>query len=68
MDTAFLTHLAAATGGSVLTSPADAFSHAGIPATRTWLPLWPWLLGLILLLFTADVAVRLLVPPDTRYI
>ncbi len=68
VDTAFLTHLAAATGGSVLTSPADAFSHAGIPATRTWLPLWPWLLGLILLLFTADVAVRLLVPPDTRYI
>jgi hypothetical protein len=67
VDTAMLSHLAAATGGSILAHPADAFSHTGISPTQTWLPLWPWLLGLLLLLFTADVAVRLLVPPDLRY-
>lgn len=67
VDTAFLTHLSQASGGSVLSRPADAFSHAGLPPTVAWLPLWPFLLALALLLFPIDVGVRLLLPPDPRY-
>jgi hypothetical protein len=64
VDTAFLTHLAAASGGQSLVRPADAFEHSGLPPTVSWLPLWPLLLALALLLFPVEVGVRLLVPPD----
>jgi hypothetical protein len=67
VNTPFLTHLAATTGGRVLTHPADAFAHAGLPATVTWLPLWPLLLALALLLFPVEVGVRLLLPPEPMY-
>lgn len=67
VNLAALTQLSAATGGSVLTRPADAFAHGGLPATAAWLPLWPILLALALLLFPLDVAARLLLPPDRRY-
>jgi hypothetical protein len=67
VNTAFLTHLAATTGGRLLTRPADAFSHAGLPSTVTWLSLWPPLLALALLLFPLEVGVRLLLPPEPMY-
>lgn len=67
VDTAFLTHLAEATGGSALTRPADAFSHSGMSPTVAWLPLWPYLLALALLLFPVEVGVRLLLPPDPAF-
>jgi secreted protein with Ig-like and vWFA domain len=67
VNTAFLTHLAATTGGRVVTRPADAFAHAGLPFTVTWLPLWPLLLALALLLFPIDVGLRLLLPPEPMY-
>jgi len=66
-DTAFLTHLAEATGGRALTTPADAFAHDGLPPAVEWTPLWPLLLLLALLLFPLDIALRLLVPPAPRY-
>jgi hypothetical protein len=50
-----------------LTRPADAFAHAGLPATVTWLPLWPLLLALALLLFPVEVGIRLLLPPEPMY-
>jgi hypothetical protein len=67
VNTAFLTQLAATTGGRVLTRPANAFAHAGLPSTVTWLPLWPLLLTLALLLFPIEVGVRLLLPPEPMY-
>jgi Mg-chelatase subunit ChlD len=67
VNTAFLTHLAATTGGRVLTRPADTFAHAGLPSTVTWLPLWPLLLALALLLFPIEVGLRLLLPPEPMY-
>ncbi len=67
VDTAFLTHLSEASGGRVLTRPADAFAHDGLPDTITWAPLWPALLLLALLLFPLDVALRLLLPRDAVY-
>ena len=67
VDTAFLTRLAEASGGRTLTNPADAFAHDGLPDTVSWLPLWPALLVLALLLFPFDVALRLLLPPDPLY-
>ena len=67
VDTALLTHVAQDTGGRALTRPADAFSHAGVRPTVAWLPLWPLLLALALLLFPLDVGVRLLLPPDPLY-
>ncbi|HKO23927.1 MAG TPA: VWA domain-containing protein, partial [Chloroflexota bacterium] len=66
-NTAFLTHLAATTGGRVLTRPAAAFAHAGLPSAVTWLPLWPLLLVLALLLFPIEVGLRLLLPPEPMY-
>ncbi len=67
VDTAFLTHYAEASGGYTLTRPADAFAHDGLPVTVTWLPLWPALLLLALLLFPLDVGLRLLLPSDPLY-
>lgn len=67
VNTAALLHLAEASGGRTLTRPAAAFSHSGLRATAAWLPLWPFLLALALLLFPLDVATRLLLPPDRRY-
>ncbi len=67
VDTAVLTHLAEASGGRALTRPADAFRRDGLPETVSWLPLWPALLLLALLLFPLDVALRLLLPPDPLY-
>jgi Ca-activated chloride channel family protein len=67
VDTAFLTHLSEASGGRVLTRPADAFAHDGLPDTVDWAPLWPALLLLALLLFPLDVALRLLLPQDAVY-
>ena len=67
VDTAFLTHLSEASGGRVLTRPADAFTHDGLPDTVDWAPLWPALLLLALLLFPLDVALRLLLPRDAVY-
>ncbi len=67
VDTAFLTHLSEASGGRVLTRPADAFAHDGLPDTVDWAPLWPALLLLALLIFPLDVALRLLLPRDAMY-
>ena len=67
VNTALLTRLAATTGGRVLIRPADAFSHAGLPSSVTWLPLWPLLLALALLLFPIEVGLRLLLPPEPMY-
>jgi hypothetical protein len=67
VDTSFLTHVADATGGQVLSRPADAFNHDGLPSVVTWSPLWPLLLALALLLFPFDVAVRLILRADRVY-
>lgn len=67
VNTALLTHLTQTTGGRLLSHPADAFSHDGLTPAVSWLPLWPFLLALALLLFPLDVGVRLLLPPDPLY-
>lgn len=58
-DDTLLGQVAARTGGEVrpLTDPAAVFAHPPQQVTRAW-ELWPWLLGLALLLFPFDVAVR----------
>jgi hypothetical protein len=66
VDTATLAGIAAETGGHLLTRPAGLFSQVGLPVTPTWLPLWPFLLALALLLFPADVALRLVVLRNPR--
>jgi Ca-activated chloride channel family protein len=54
-----LATLAATTGGTVLHSPSDAFNPAGLRFTgQDALNLWSWLLGLAVILFPIDVAVR----------
>ncbi len=67
VDQSLLTQLSASTGGAVLSRPADAFAHDGLPFTTLWLPLWPYVLALALLLFPVEIGVRLLLPADPRY-
>ncbi|MEW5958275.1 MAG: VWA domain-containing protein [Chloroflexota bacterium] len=56
-DLTLLSELAAATGGHMLTEPAQAFAH-NLALGRQTRPLWPWLLLLAVLLFPLDVALR----------
>ncbi len=59
-DPALATDLAGLTGGRVDPAPEDAFDP--VPSLgRARLILWPWLAGLALALFMADVALRRLV-------
>lgn len=57
VDEAFLTRLAAAGGGEVLTDPSQAFLP-NLPRTWAGRDLWPWLLLLAALLLPLDVASR----------
>lgn len=53
-----LKELAAATGGRALSDASEAFSRQGLPSAPGWEPLWPYLLGLALLLLPLEVALR----------
>jgi Mg-chelatase subunit ChlD len=53
-----LEQLAQATGGRELTDPSEAFRRDPTWLATRWTPLWPWLLGLALLLLPLDVGVR----------
>lgn len=53
-----LEQLAQATGGHELVDPKDLFARDASWAATSWAPLWPWLLGLALLLLPLDVAAR----------
>jgi len=57
VDQGFLTRLAAAGGGAVLTDPSEAFLP-NLPRTWAGRDLWPWLLLLAALLLPFDVASR----------
>ncbi|MGE5591531.1 MAG: VWA domain-containing protein [Bacillota bacterium] len=57
VDESFLTRLAAAGGGEVLTDPSQAFLP-NLPRTWAGRDLWPWLLLLAALLLPLDVASR----------
>ena len=57
VDQGFLTRLAAAGGGAVLTDPSQAFLP-NLPRTWAGRDLWPWLLLLAALLLPLDVASR----------
>lgn len=59
-DLRFLEQLARAGGGTVLTSPAAAYTVA-LPKVRVHLPLFFWLLALAVLLLPLDVAARRLI-------
>ncbi len=56
-DIGLLRELTAATGGTVLTSPADSFSHDLRPADSAQ-PIWPDLIAALIPLFLIDVAIR----------
>jgi hypothetical protein len=53
-----LEQLAQMSGGRELTTPADMFERDNVWHATRWQPLWPWLLGLALLLLPLDVAAR----------
>lgn len=53
-----LRSLAGQTGGRQLQLPSEAFSRDFQPGSDRWLPVWPQLLLVALLLFPADVALR----------
>jgi Mg-chelatase subunit ChlD len=56
-DQSQLDAIARQTGGRLITDPADAFAHT-LPSVGAPRPLWPLLMGLVALLFVADVGVR----------
>jgi Mg-chelatase subunit ChlD len=56
-DTGFLRQLAGATGGRVLTRPAESFDHNLRPADAAR-PVWPDLIALLIPVFILDVAIR----------
>jgi Mg-chelatase subunit ChlD len=58
-----LNRLAAVTGGRQIADPAAAFAETGRPAGLGWQPLWPWLVGVALLLLVVEIAVRRLRAP-----
>ena len=54
-----LAALAATTGGRVLHSPEEAFDRSGLDFEgQDAIPLWPWLLAIVAVLFPMDVAIR----------
>jgi len=55
---ALLKELAAATGGRAISDPSEAFSRQDMPSAPGWEPLWPYLLGLSLLLLPLEVGLR----------
>lgn len=58
-DAAFLGQLAEPSHGLALGDPERAYRTDGLkPAGQERLPIWPWLVGLALLLFPLDVAIR----------
>ena len=59
-DPSFAADLAATTGGRVEPSPDSVFDRAPVTG-RSRQAIWPWLAGVALLLFLADVALRRLV-------
>jgi len=65
-DDIALNRIAAMTGGRVLRDPRASFIPDGLKYQGfDWHPLWPYLLGLALLLFPLDIAMRRLqVPAD----
>ncbi len=56
-DIGLLRQLAAGTGGTVLTSPAQSFAHDLRPADSAQ-PVWSYLIAALIPLFVLDVAVR----------
>jgi Ca-activated chloride channel family protein len=64
VDHAFLTQVAAAGGGRVLTDPAEAVAPAQRPAVARW-PLWPLLLMLASLGWPLEIAFRRFAVPST---
>lgn len=56
-DVGLLRELAAGTGGSILTTPADSFAHDLRPADSAQ-PIWPYLIAALIPLFLLDVAIR----------
>jgi len=57
VDESLLHDVAALSGGAAPTRPGDVFAQNRRPA-RVWVEAWPQLLGLALLLFLLDVALR----------
>lgn len=57
VNEALLHDVAALSGGTVPARPGDVFTQSRRPA-RVWVEAWPQLLGLALLLFLLDVALR----------
>jgi Ca-activated chloride channel family protein len=55
---ALLEQLAQVTGGRELTDPNEAFARDGNWLATNWTPLWPWLVGLALVLLPIDIAAR----------
>jgi hypothetical protein len=55
---ALLEQLSQATGGREINQPADAFARDGEWVATRWIDLWPWLLGMALLILPLDVAAR----------
>ena len=53
-----LKELASTTGGRAIQDPAAAFGRQGMPSTPGWEPLWPYLLGMALLLLPLEIAIR----------
>jgi uncharacterized membrane protein len=56
-DVGLLRELARLTGGSVLTTPADAFAH-NLRLADSAQPIWPYLIGALVPIFLLDVAIR----------
>jgi Ca-activated chloride channel homolog len=58
-DESILHRVASLTDGLVLRDPRAVFRPDGLTFEgKEWFPLWPWLLGIALLLFPFDVAMR----------
>jgi len=56
-DVGLLRQLAASTGGTVLTTPAESFAH-NLRSADSAQPVWPYLITALIPLFLLDVAIR----------
>ncbi|TAK24919.1 MAG: VWA domain-containing protein [Chloroflexota bacterium] len=67
-DDVFLSRLAAMTGGKIVRDPRGVFAPDGLRFHGLdWRPIWPWLVGLALLLFPLDIAMRRLQVPTELF-